>query len=254
MYAIISDVHANLPALEAVLSDLRARGISDILCLGDTVGYGADPAECIDAVEQACRLTISGNHDWAVITEPHQFNPLAEEAVEYTRRVLKPGPLSVGRKRARWQWLENLPRRREENEALYVHGSPRPPDERLEYILPTDVFFGNYDKLQDIFDMSPRLLFVGHTHIPGVITDRFDLLEPAAMGYRIELEPTHKYIINAGSVGQPRDGDWRACYLLVDDNQLTYCRVPYDVEEAMRRMQTIGPISREAAIRLRHGR
>jgi len=252
MRAIISDIHSNTEALHAVLSDIAAQGAEEIVCLGDIVGYGPDPEEAIDLVEKMCRFALSGNHDYAVLTRAERFNPLAEEAVDYTRRVLKPAVLSVGRKKARWAFLESLPTRVAEDDLLYVHGSPR--DERNEYILESDIVFGNLQKIRDIFDLVPRLLFVGHTHVPGLITTDFEFLHPPDNGTAYDLEPGRKYLINVGSVGQPRDGDNRACYLLYTGQKVIYRRVAYDFQKTMSRMDRVGPISREASERLMYGR
>jgi len=270
MRAIISDIHSNLEALQAVLAEidnLATEGHQDdsdsleILCLGDVVGYGPDPEEVIDLVEARCRFTLSGNHDYAVVTSPRYFNALAEEAVNYTRRVLKPGSLGLGRlgrlggqgrKQARWEFLERLPTRIEEGDFLYVHGSPR--DERNEYILESDVIFGGHAKIREIFEMTPWLLFVGHTHVPGIIGPDFGFWRPEENGAVFEIPSQGKFIINVGSVGQPRDGDNRACYVLADKERITYRRVAYDVGRTIEKMSRVGPISKEAAGRLDQGR
>jgi len=176
MRAIISDVHSNIEALQAVLTDIQQQGAEEILCLGDIIGYGPDPEECIDLIEKKCRFCLSGNHDYAVLTHAERFNPLAEEAVDYTRSVLKPAALSSGRKKARWRFLELLPTRITEGDLFYVHGSPR--DDRNEYILESDILFGMADKIRQIFELTPRLLFVGHTHYPGVIDPQVTFRHP----------------------------------------------------------------------------
>ena len=252
MRAIISDVHSNIESLGAVLEDIAKHDVEDIVCLGDIIGYGPDPEESIDAIEKQCRFCLSGNHDYAVLTSAERFNPLAEEAVDFTRRVLKPPSFSFGRKKARWQYLEEMPTRLPEEDVLYVHGSPR--DDRIEYILESDLIFGNHEKIRQIFNMITRLLFVGHTHVPGVIGADLRFLHIEEMDYTVELEPEEKYIINVGSVGQPRDGDNRACYVLLDGSHITFRRVPYDIGKTMAKMERVGPISREAADRLEYGR
>jgi predicted phosphodiesterase len=252
MQAIISDLHSNLPAIEAILEDIVQQGAEEIVCLGDVVGYGPSPVEAIDRSMRMCRFVLSGNHDYAVITKAVRFNPLAEEAVEFTRQELKPTALSLGRKKTRWQFLEQLPTRIEEGAVLYVHGSPR--DDRNEYILESDMVFGNQDKISDIFTLVTRLLFVGHTHVPGIINTAFEFLHPDGDNVRFDLDPQEKYIINVGSVGQPRDGDNRACYVLFDDGAVTYRRVSYDFRKTMTEMTRVGPISHDAADRLEYGR
>jgi len=253
--AIISDIHSNLEALTAVLEHIESKGASEVLCLGDVVGYGPDPEACIDLIQDRCRFCLSGNHDWATLTTPEHFNPLAVEAIEFTRKRLEPGRVRLpweGRKRARWQFLQELPSRKRETDILYVHGSPR--DDRNEYILETDIVYGNIEKIDEIFDMTPRLLFVGHSHVPGIITLEFEFHHPPEFKYTIEFDPYQKYLVNVGSVGQPRDGDNRACYVLLEGNTLTYHRIAYDYRTTMRKMARIGEISREAAVRLEMGR
>ena len=254
MYAIISDLHANIEALNAVLADIEAEQVDEIVCLGDVVGYGPNPEACIDIVRRRCRFCISGNHDHAVLTAASGFNPLAEEAVNAHRRLLKPGVLSFGRKKARWKFLTELDRlvNKQEQDTLFVHGSPR--DERNEYVLETDITFGNMEKIRQCFEMVPRLCFVGHTHFPGVVTQKMEFLTPAELDYAIDLNPDEKYIINVSSVGQPRDGDNRACYAIVDGNHVRYRRVEYDFKKTMSKMGRIGSISLEAADRLEQGR
>ena len=252
MRAIISDVHSNSEALDAVLKDIAEQGADEIICLGDIVGYGPDPEHCIDSVGKMCRFSLSGNHDYAVLTQAERFNPLAEEAVDYTRRVLKPTSWSIGHKRTRWRYLEERATRILEDDVLYVHGSPR--DDRNEYILESDIVFGNVDKIREIFELTPRLLFVGHSHVPGIIGTDMGFWHPDDSGVSLDLSSGDKFIINVGSVGQPRDGDNRACYVLVDDRQVTYRRVPYDFRKTMFKMGRVGPISNEAADRLEYGR
>ncbi len=252
MLAIISDVHSNIEALQAVLEDIAVQGAEEIVCLGDVVGYGPNPEQCIDLIQKMCRFCLSGNHDYAVLTRPEGFNPLAEEAVEFTRQALKPSSLSLGRKRERWRFLEDLPTRIQEEDTLYVHGSPR--DERNEYILETDIIFGNFAKIRQIIELTPRLLFVGHTHMPGIINPEFRFKHPGKNGDEFVLTHDDKFLINVGSVGQPRDGDNRACYVLVDGSRILYRRVPYEFRKTMAKMWRVGPISNEAADRLEHGR
>ena len=259
MNAIISDVHSNIEALTAVMEDIHSQDISDTLCLGDVVGYGPDPEACIDIIDGVCRFCLSGNHDYAVLTEAERFNPLAEEAVEATRERLKPGLLKgdwyrfgKSRTRARWQFLERLFLDKRERDILYVHGSPLDP--RNEYILETDLVFGNIDKIEEILAVIPRFCFVGHTHVPGIITEEFQFLHPVDFHLTMRFEPDQKYIVNVGSVGQPRDGDNRACYVVMDNDTITYRRVKYDFHKTMSKMQSLGPLSAQHAERLEQGR
>lgn len=252
MHAIISDIHDNQEALEAVLADIRRQGIQRIICLGDVVGYGPDPEACIDLVAKNCEWCLSGNHDYAVLTEAAHFNPIAAEAIDCIRERLKPRFADMyNRKHARWRFLESLLLRKQEGDTLYVHGSPR--DERNEYITPFDVAYGETPKIVEIFDQTPRLLFVGHSHLPGVITDKFQFITPAEMDYRFPLR-NGKLIINVGSVGQPRDGDNRACYVTVTDDELRYHRLVYDYQTTMKKIYDLACINHYCADRLAMGR
>lgn len=228
MIAIVSDLHSNLEALTSVLKDIADKNITEILCLGDVVGYGPNPGECIDLARKF-KFTIMGNHDEALTLSAVGFRDIAKEAIDWTRLQLKPGFFSPSLKKERWDFITKLPLTHTDNDILYVHGSPREPT--TEYILSndTDLPLGEKsEKLIQIFGMFPRLCFVGHTHEPGVINEEQKFISPPEMDYKFTFEDNKKYIINVGSVGQPRDGDNRACYVTVDGNRLTYHRIEYD--------------------------
>jgi len=212
-FAIISDIHSNLEALEAVLADIDARGIREIVCLGDIVGYGANPKECLDLVRRRCRVTLMGNHDHAVLFEPTNFNLPAERACYWTRQLLEEEPDPAVR-RERWKFLGELPVRVKETDVLFVHASPRRP--MNEYIFPEDVFTNPQKVIANFERLDARICFVGHTHQPGVFVDDpyFDPPHelPDSPFYEMDNE---RVIVNVGSVGQPRDRDTRACYVVV---------------------------------------
>lgn len=212
-FAIISDIHSNLEALEAVLADIDARGIKEIVCLGDIVGYGANPKECLDLVRRRCRVTLMGNHDHAVLFEPTNFNLPAERACYWTRQLLEEEPDPAVR-RERWKFLGELPVRVKETDVLFVHASPRRP--MNEYIFPEDVFTNPQKVIANFERLDARICFVGHTHQPGVFVDDpyFDPPHelPDSPFYEMDNE---RVIVNVGSVGQPRDRDTRACYVVV---------------------------------------
>ena len=217
MFAIISDIHSNLAALETVLADIEQRGVNEIICLGDVIGYGPNPRECLDLVREKCRLCIMGNHDHAVLYEPTNFNAAAERAAYWTRQVLETEP-DLALRNARWEFLGNLAVRAKQEDLLFVHASPRRPIN--EYIFPEDVFT-NPQKVMANFDrLDGRLCFVGHTHQPGVFLDDpyFDPPNelPDSPYFVVEDE---RAIVNVGSVGQPRDRDPRASYVLVYPNE-----------------------------------
>jgi len=209
--AVISDIHSNLEALAAVLEDIRKRGIREIICLGDIVGYGPNPKECIDLAKKF-KLTILGNHDEAALwsEQTEYFNPLARDAVDWTRGVLE-DPKDSFRNNKRWGFLGDLQRTYSENSCLYVHGSPRRPVK--EYIFPEDI--ANNSKMSDIFSRIEHVCFIGHTHMPGIFTDDMSFQPPQEVFNNFQIDGG-KTVINVGSVGQPRDGDNRACYVILD--------------------------------------
>ncbi len=249
LFAVISDLHSNLPALEAVFRRIDELGITDVRCLGDVVGYGADPEACLDLIRERARFSLCGNHDWGVIESGlDEFNPLARESLEWTRRQLKPGFFSRA-KRSRWNYMRDMPRRVELDGMIFVHASPRDPIR--EYVLKSDVFL-EPEKMEALFACISGPCFNGHTHWPGIMTEdfRFQQQTPDCLDFDL---PPGKSIINVGSVGQPRDSDTRACFLVVDGNQLRYQRVEYDIEEAQRRIHAAG-LSPYLADRLGLGR
>ncbi len=243
-YAVLSDVHANLEALEAVLADLAARRPDAVLCLGDFVGYGPDPVACVDRLRPLLRGAVLGNHDAAAVdpqdTLAARFNPYAYEAVMWTRRQLTETVRA---------YLQGLPHRLTPDGFLCVHGSVRDPIE--EYILDVETARASFASAA--FD----LCLVGHTHIPAVFTQAGEAVvaEPLLAGRPIRLRPDRRYIINAGSVGQPRDGDPRAAYLWLDTDarEATLVRLTYPLARTQQKMRAAGlpPI---LADRLAYGR
>ena len=246
MRAIISDIHGNLEALEAVLADIRQQGIKEIFCLGDIIGYGPNPRECIDLVIQNCQVTILGNHDQAALFDPEGFNPTAERAILWTRSVLEGGEPAQSEKR--WEFLGELPRMRREPGFLFVHGSARNP--LNEYVFPEDVY--NQRKMEKIFGLVEKYCFQGHTHIPGAFVDDYTFRAPEEMDYRIELGDA-KVLINVGSVGQPRDGDSRASYVTLNSKTVSFRRVEYDLEKTIAKIYDEPDLDNNLGDRLRDG-
>jgi len=247
--AILSDIHSNLEALQAVLEDVREQGVDRIYCLGDIVGYGPNPRECIDLV-MGFPVVLLGNHDQAAIFDPEGFNTGALRAILWTRRQLEEDP---NRQRAmqRWEFLGELPRKHIENGIIYVHGSVRNP--LNEYVFPEDVY--NQRKMEKIFALVERYCFQGHTHVPGIFTERLEYYHPEEINNEYRLDNS-KALINVGSVGQPRDNDWRACYVLFDEKErlVRFRRVPYDVEETIRKIHEIEELDDYLGDRLREGK
>jgi diadenosine tetraphosphatase ApaH/serine/threonine PP2A family protein phosphatase len=251
--AIISDMHANFEALRVVFQDIEDKGIKKILCLGDIVGYGPDPVACIDLARNF-NLNLRGNHEEAVVNGAFGFNPIAKEAIDWTRNQLKPSWHSFAPKRARWEILKDLPLTHREGSFFFVHGSPRDPT--MEYILKSDTedLFGEIpSKIKEIFTMIPWVCFVGHTHSPGIITEESRFFSPVEFNGTFDIEDGRKYIVNVGSIGQPRDGDNRACYVILDGTLISYQRLEYDYVKTAKKIRSIAQLDDRNADRLQYG-
>ena len=246
-FAIISDLHANLEAVEAVLARIDQLGVHEIVCLGDVVGYGPDPGPTTRLVMQRCKWTILGNHDWGLFHSLEEFNPLAREALHYTRRKLRPTLLTPQRRPA-WQYLHDLPDRREDYGYSFFHGSPRDPV--MEYVLKSDCFL-EPEKMQQIFALIDRPCFVGHTHWPGVHRADFRFVQATDEQRTFALDGP--CIVNVGSVGQPRDGDPRASFAVVGDGKAEIQRVPYDFRRTQAKIMAAG-LHQALAERLARGK
>ena len=258
--ALISDLHSNIEALTEVLADIDKQGIDEIVCLGDLVGYGPNPAEVVD-LAMGWKSVLMGNHDEAVIKDAYGFNPVARAAIRWTRTQLKPGVLAARATRDRWGFLSNLGITHREDGALMVHGSPRDPT--MEYVLRSDCTEAGGrmpEKIRDIFFRFERVCFVGHTHDPGVISDDGVFRSPkecapSSVGdVEFFFEPGRKYLVNVGSVGQPRDGDPRACYAIYAGDRVRWRRIPYDYRRTMDKIFGQAELDRRAGDRLAVGR
>jgi len=288
--ALISDIHGNLEALEVVLADVKAQGVTEIYCLGDVIGYGPNPRECIDRVMESCAVTLLGNHDQGAMFDPDGFNIGAERAIFWTREQLESANDREHNER-RWEFLGDLPRSHRNGNFLFVHGSPRNP--LSEYIFPEDIY--NHRKMERLFQLVDRYCFQGHTHVPGVFTEGFQFYAPEEIDNEYTLGEG-KLLINVGSVGQPRDGDNRACYVILDDGladltterpdgrghgdngdgdggdgggggnpapapatppgpvRITYRRLPYDFESTIQKIYAVPELEPFLGDRLRQGR
>lgn len=242
--AVISDVHANLVALDAVIADWGT--VDAVWHLGDTVGYGPEPVGCIERLQELGAVNLAGNHDWAVIglLDLRAFNPAAAEAARWTASQL------TDHARA---YLEGLPIKRVIADYTLVHGSPRDPI--WEYLLDTVGAMENFSYF------ATRVCFVGHSHIPIAFTTDSPPGTPARVVERelptdreVELGD-RRHLINVGSVGQPRDGDPAARYLLLDTERRVYQRrrVVYPVERTQQRMRELG-LPASLWMRLSYGR
>ena len=248
MKAIISDIHGNLEALQAVLNDIQQQDVEAIYCLGDVVGYGPNPRECVDLV-MPCKLVLLGNHDQGAMFDPEGFNASAERAIFWTRAQLEAAVDGREAKERRWEFLAERPRSFRENGHLYVHGSARNP--LNEYVFPEDIY--NQRKMERIFALVDKYCFQGHTHVPGIFTENLQFHSPEEIDsvYRLDGRKT---LCNVGSVGQPRDGDWRGCYILLDDDTIRFRRVEYDVETTIKKIYAIDDLDDFLGDRLREGR
>jgi diadenosine tetraphosphatase ApaH/serine/threonine PP2A family protein phosphatase len=252
MIAIVSDIHGNLEALQAVLADIAQHGVEAIYCLGDIVGYGPNPRECVDAARDF-RVAILGNHDQGALFDPEGFCGPAERAIFWTRGQLESSPEPRHVRERRWELLAELPRTHRENGCQFVHGSARSP--LNEYVFPDDVY--NQQKIRRVFAAVERTCFQGHTHVPGVFQEEgsanvFTFRRPDEVNGAYRLDG-RKALINVGSVGQPRDGDPRACYVLFDGALVRFRRVEYDVGTTASKILAVGELDRVLAERLRRG-
>lgn len=225
--AIISDIHANLVALEAVLADIESQKPDQIVCLGDVVGYGPRPNECVDLVREKTDVCLLGNHDAVAIGKDsvETFNPYAREAVLWTQGVLS---------EASRNFLVDLPLFYNGRDYTYVHGSPDKPD-AWNYIT-------NIGTAQDQFSsFDTQVCFVGHTHVAAVFTESrtIQLKKPDE---KLIFDKYERYIVNVGAVGQPRDYDPRASYGIVntEENYFYFRRNEYDIEETQSQMTEAG--------------
>lgn len=246
MWALISDIHSNYEALLAVAEDIEKHDVEKVICLGDIVGYGPNPCECVDMVMD-CDITILGNHDQGALFDPEGFNSGAERAIFWTRTQLENAtdPLAE----TRWEFLGDRPRMHKEGEILFVHGSARNP--LNEYVFPEDIY--NPRKMEKIFQVVDKYCFQGHTHVPGVFTENLQFLSPTDLAGSYQLE-NQKTLINVGSVGQPRDGDPRACYVLFDGETITYRRIEYDARKTRDKIYGIPDLDKYLGDRLLEGR
>ena len=248
MLAILSDIHGNLEALTAVLHDAAGQGVDRVYNLGDTIGYGPNPLECLELAMQM-DLVLMGNHEEFLILGEESYPPFLTRSIERDRRQFARHPegdrLAV--------YLNDLASIFIEDDVTYVHGSPR--NHLHGYIFPEDIY--NPRKMQRIADAFARLCFCGHTHVAGAFRERgpgdWTYLTPDEFPDGLDLS-SGKWICNVGSVGQPRDLDPRAAYALFDGNRFQIRRVEYDVAETIRKIHDDPDIDDIQGDRLPEGR
>jgi len=233
-HAIVADIHSNLAAFQAVLADLERKGGADeIWCLGDIVGYGPDPRECIELLRQYRHFCVAGNHDWAAIgkIDTAYFNSEASQAAHWTAKQLSPDDID---------YLQSLPQTLKQGDFTLAHGSPREPV--WEYILSVQTANMNFK----YFDT--KFCLVGHSHVPLI----FDLDQNgASLIHQLPselslMQDEKRLIINCGGVGQPRDRDPRASYAIFDNDQeiMYHYRIDYDIASTQQKMRKAGLPSR----------
>jgi diadenosine tetraphosphatase ApaH/serine/threonine PP2A family protein phosphatase len=225
--AIVSDIHGNLEALETVLADLDAQGVEAVACLGDFVGYGASPNECIERTRPRIEVAVAGNHDLAACGKLKlgYFNPDAAAAARWTDSTLTP---------EHREYLAALPLMVEWRGTRLVHASPSDPS-NWNYVLSPQ------DAAEEMKSYDEALCFIGHSHFPGTFVQDGKSIKYSRLEF-ISMVAGHRYLVNVPSVGQPRDGDPRAGYLLHDtvEETLRHVRLPYDIAAAQARILGAG--------------
>jgi predicted phosphodiesterase len=246
--AILSDVHSNHEALLAVLEDAELQGVHQFVCLGDLIGYGPNPRQVLRIALDHFRFTLMGNHEEGILYQPVGFNWKAEASAFWTKEQINSKRYPPQENRRFKDFLEHMPRYVEEGDVLYVHASPLEPTK--EYVMPEASY--NPEYMKHLFGRIKRVAFGGHTHLPGIFTtdqpfvpqDKIDGPFPVING---------KYFVNVGSVGQPRDGDTRASYVLFDGVYVTFRRVPYDFRKTARKIKRIKQLPNALGARLSLG-
>jgi len=223
-YAIISDIHSNLEALSAVLSQIDTNQVDEIICLGDIVGYGPNPNECITLVKQNCSIIIAGNHDYACIneSETEYFNYFAKQAIFWTIEHLTDES---------YKFLSSLRLDYHVENVYLVHASPENPS-LWNYILSIEQAIYNFSYFEN------KICFIGHSHIPIVFSETEDNGYSISKETKFKINEDERYLINVGSVGQPRDLNSRAAYAVLDTirNEYQLYRVTYNYLETQQKM------------------
>ena len=227
-YALLSDIHSNLEAFQAVAEDLAQEKVDDVFFLGDIVGYGADPGRCIQLLQELTTHSIAGNHDWAAVglTETDYFNPVAKTAIEWT----------AGKITSRQQtFLAQLPLTKNYPPVTLVHATPHHP-EAWDYLLSCKEASHSFNT------GDHQICFIGHSHSPITFVEDKEGTISLLPDTTFTLKDAHRYIINVGSVGQPRDGNPHAAYGIyhADDARFTLKRIPYAIERAQEKITEAG--------------
>ena len=223
-FALISDIHANYEALTNVLADIDTQKVDKIFCLGDVIGYGTDPIACLDAVTKYCDIKLMGNHEYAALglISTEHYNAAAKESSEWTKTQLSDNELSL---------ISDFEMSHTFGDFYLVHASPFEPDKWRYIIAPNAAIEG-------FMHFTQKICFNGHSHLPQIFTEQEDALPRCQAGHDFLPDQDSRYIINVGSVGQPRDNDNRACYLIFDtvEYEAEYRRVEYDIAAVQTKM------------------
>ena len=227
-YAILADIHSNLEALKAVLAACQAEGIRGYFCLGDTIGYGANPRECLELLKDLTPHHVAGNHEWGVIGRMamDSFNDVAQKAILWTQKQLSNQDI---------EFFNHLPLTGRQENFSFVHATLHKP-EQFTYLY--DISQAN----ETFYLMKENLCFVGHTHVPRILVEFNNHLIQYHPKTILEIQKDSKYIVNVGSVGQPRDGSPLACYCIYDPDlaRVEIKRVAYDVVQAQSKILQAG--------------
>jgi len=245
--AILSDIHSNLEALEAVLAAICQQNVEQIICLGDVIGYGPNPVECLD-LAMKFDVCLLGNHEQGVLYDFEALGSTIEHNTEWTRQQLKESAGDPELAQKRWDFIADLPRFHFDGSATFVHGTIRDP--LGEYVFPEDAH--SIEKMEQLFSLLTGPCFQGHSHIPGAFTPDGRFISPAEQDgvFPLGNEPV---MFNVGSVGQPRDRDPRASYVLQEDDTLQFCRIEYPVEKTVEKLHAISELDTFQGDRLREG-
>jgi predicted phosphodiesterase len=240
-YAILSDVHGNLEAFQAVLKDLSQEKVDQVFFLGDIVGYGADPDKCIDNLQELTSCVVAGNHDWAAVglTDSSHFNHAAKTAVEWTARKISAD---------HQEFLKKLPLLQNHPDLTLVHAAPNQP-EAWDYV------HSHHEASLSFQHFDQQICFIGHSHTPVAFEQNEEGTTYLLPDTTFTLRDSYRYIINTGSVGQPRDGDPRSAYGIYnqDDSLFTLKRIPYNIKRAQKKILEAG-LPQSLALRLAAGR
>jgi diadenosine tetraphosphatase ApaH/serine/threonine PP2A family protein phosphatase len=226
--AIISDIHSNLEALQAVMKDIKKRRIKNTFCLGDLVGYGANPNECIEICVKESKYITVGNHDWATLNKTNisVFNSVAAQAIRWTQKAIKKSNLNRLKRLPLTQTIDNI---------FLVHATPHNPAQ-WNYLFSLNEFEAEFS----LFDT--QVCFIGHSHIPSAVFQDANGYTDFLRENPFPLIQNRKYIVNAGSVGQSRDLDPRACYVIYDgnNNSIEIVRLDYNIPRAQQKIIEAG--------------